>query len=205
MMPRRLRLPLNLEMKVLCLMFSDKRWMSWCWCLAVLFPAVLARGSETNDLSGKWIQPFALKDQYGVSHQISFPRTNLLVLTVADWKGSKQVRDWIAPLETRYRQRIDYCGIADLTKVPSFLRGLVRAEFKKRYKYPVMLDWRGNIVKRFDYRKDRVELLVVSRRGLVLVCSSGPADSDKLRRVNQAIEHALGAVGTTEKDDGRQN
>lgn len=63
----------------------------------------------------------------------------------------------------------------------------------------------AKVVRRFDCRKDQVELFVVNRRGAVLVHASGPADLEKLRRVNQATEHALTAPGPTSRSTGKSD
>src|SRR3954469_2894852 len=104
---------------------------------------VSAHCAGTN--STPTVAPFELTDQYGASHAISFPRTNLILLTVADQKGAADVNSWILPLKERYSSRIEIMGIADVHKVPPFLRGMVQGRFKKAWTYPIMLDWSGRI------------------------------------------------------------
>ena len=58
----------------------------------------------------------ALHDQYDAPQKLSFPTTNITVLTIADRKGSEKVDGWIAALKPRYAGRIDLRGLADISR-----------------------------------------------------------------------------------------
>ena len=137
------------------------------------------------------ISDLKLKDQYDRIQKLTFPRTNLTVLTVADQKGAEQIGSWIAPIKERFAQRIDYAGIADVAKAPSLLRGLVKSKFKKRYTYPVMLDWSGITVKQFGCEKDKASLFLIHRDGTVLLHMSGIANNSSLEKLFETIELIL--------------
>ncbi len=153
--------------------------------------AITPRASETNSSPSQPIAPFELADQYETLHRLSFPRPTVMVLMVADHKGSEQIDGWIAQLKPRYGKRIEIEGVADVGKVPPFLRGLVRSKFRKVRPYPVMLDWTGQVAKGLAYEQGQVTLMVISRKGALLLRLSGPSNPTKLNQAFEIIDRAL--------------
>ena len=162
------------------------------WLLAGVFPGAV--GAELSPLGPEKAAAFELKDQFDVAHSISFPRTNLIVLMIADRKGSEQIHSWTAPLSGRYAGHIDIAGVADVSQVPFVLRGFVQAKFKKHYAYPVMLDWTGRITKNFRYENGQAGVFLIRGDGTVLMHLSGMADAEKIRRAEAVIDQALPAT-----------
>lgn len=99
---------------------------------ALLQLATVGAAPATPPHSEPVLASFELRDQYDIAHKISFPTTHITVMTVADKKGSEQIDGWIAPLKERFGGRIAIEGVADMSKVPGFLRSMVREKFKKR-------------------------------------------------------------------------
>jgi len=158
----------------------------WSLISAASLPG-FTNAAETGPAPRK-VKAFALKDQYDAPHMISFPGTNVLVMTVADRNGSEQVEGWIAPLKKRYAGRIDIMGIADLGKVPRPLRGLVQSKFKQQHVHPVMLDWSGEVAGSFGYAKNEVSLFVIHRDGTELLHLSGATSEEKLKQVFTVLD-----------------
>lgn len=131
---------------------------------------------------------FELKDQHQQTHRITFPRTNLMILTVADQKGSKQVAAWVRPLKARFPEGLPIEGVADVSIVPGFLRPLVRREFKSRFEHPVMLDWSGEVVQRLRCAPDVANVFLVATNGAVLWQHCGPVETNRLAELIQLIE-----------------
>ncbi|MBT9546551.1 MAG: hypothetical protein IV090_14270 [Candidatus Sericytochromatia bacterium] len=73
---------------------------------------------------------FSLKDQKGISSLIQFPKNKITVLVFADREGAAQMEKWIQPLYAKYTDQIDIHGIADLSAVPRFARGILKALFQ---------------------------------------------------------------------------
>lgn len=93
-----------------------------------------------------------LRDQYDSPQRLVFPATNVVVLTLADKKGSEQVDGWVAALKSRYAGRIELRGLADVGGVPGWLRGKVRKKFQETRAYPVMMDWSGKVCAEFGFQ-----------------------------------------------------
>jgi hypothetical protein len=132
-----------------------------------------------------------LPDQFEVRHQLSFPATNLLLLTIADHKGSEQIAGWVAPVKNRYGPRLAISGIADVSAVPGWMRGVVRKKFRQRQSYPVMLDWSGATVKAFATVPDCVNVFLVDERGRILKRFTGEAQAGALTELYATIDQAL--------------
>lgn len=158
---------------------------------ALLLWAAVCAAPATPTNSEPVLAPFALRDQYDISHKISFPATNVTVMTVADKKGSEQIDGWIAPLQERYGARIAIEGIADVSKVPRLLRSMVREQFKKRCAYPVMLDWDGPASRGFNCHKDEANVFVIDRDGRITGHFTGATNEVALRALFVDVDLAL--------------
>ena len=132
-----------------------------------------------------------LHDQYDAPQKLSFPTTNVTVLTIADKKGSEQIDGWVVELKKRYAGHIALSGIAEVGGVPSLMQGMVRKKFQKLHTYPVMMDWSGVVVKHFNPQKDCANVFVIDAQGRILKRFSGAAGEESLRELYEAIDHAL--------------
>ena len=132
-----------------------------------------------------------LHDQYDAAQFLSFPGTNVVVLTIADKKGSEQIDDWVAALRPRYGGRIEIRGLADVAGVPGFLRGKIRKKFQESRSYPVMLDWTGDVCASFGFQPGVANVLVIARNGNILERVAGPAHESALKQLFQGIDTAL--------------
>ncbi len=132
-----------------------------------------------------------LNDQFEVPQTLSFPTTNLTLLTIADHKGSEQIAGWIAPVKQRYGTGVDIRGIADVSPVPRLLRGMIRRQFQKAQSYPVMLDWSGDVVKAFTYVPDKVNVLVIDGGGRIVIRLTGEVNATSLQELYDVLDRAL--------------
>jgi hypothetical protein len=134
---------------------------------------------------------FTLNDQHQTAHHYQFPRSKISVLIFADYAGSAQLENWIRPLFERYRERIAIDGVADLSKVPKLLRGMVRTAFRDRLERSVMLDWSGTVSTEYDYQQGRANVFVIDHSGRILLKVIGAVSDTKLQRVQNAIDQQL--------------
>lgn len=132
-----------------------------------------------------------LHDQFNVVDKLSFPATKVTILTIADWKGSRQVSGWVMPVKQQFGARIDIRGIADLSCVPRPLRDLVQRRFRAAQTYSVMMDWTGRAVKLFAYAPGKVDVLVLDQRGRIVYRAAGEADARAVHELCSAIGQAL--------------
>lgn len=157
-------------------------------CLPVLCRSV---GAEASKVPSHAPAPLELRDQYDAAQRLAFPSANVIVLTVADKTGSKQIDGWVTALKTRYSGRIELRGLADVGGVPRFLRGMVRKRFQETRPYPVMMDWSGNVCSQFGFQPGVANVLVMARDGAIQMSFAGPAREPALKIVYAAIDGAL--------------
>lgn len=154
-------------------------------CCLLAFECAAA-GESTNAVCGS----FELSDQFGAPHKISFPRTNVVVLTIADKKGNDEVDGWVAAVKERSGGRVVICGIADVGSVPGPLRDFVRKKFQKARTHPVMMDWDGRIIGGFKPQKEHANVYVIDCQGCVTLHLAGAAKPESLKELFVAIDHA---------------
>ena len=91
-------------------------------CLAVTCQCGASEASKPPAQAPTSIE---LHDQYDLPQRLAFPSTNIVVLTIADRKGSEQIDGWVTALKSRCAGRFDIRGLADVGGVPGWLRGKV--------------------------------------------------------------------------------
>jgi peroxiredoxin len=136
---------------------------------------------------------FELRDQFGKTLRYSFPKERVSVLTFGDRKGSTQIEGWVRPIYDRYQNRVDLHGVAVLTSVPSLFHGFARRQFRKQVKYPVLLDFKGDVARGYGYEKDKANVLVIDRDGRIALKITGAATGDGLSRVYGEVDRLLAA------------
>lgn len=116
---------------------------------------------------------FALKEQYDKTQTYRFPRETMSVVFFADYTGSGQLEAWIRPLYDRYEKSIGIYGVADLSAVPGFMRGLVARAFRTQLQYPVMFDWHGTVSRSYEAQSGQAICISSIPRGALCCTSSG--------------------------------
>lgn len=161
-------------------------------CLVLLPDGVCGRVSLFSSTSkGRKAPAFSLKDQYDKRQDYQFPRDRVSVLAFGDREGAGQIESWVRPLYERYGEKVDIRGVAVLSSVPSPARGIVRRIMKRQVKYPVMLDWNGEVSRNYAYRGGRAGLFVIDRQGHILLETEGAADAAALARVFAQIDRLV--------------
>jgi len=134
---------------------------------------------------------FQLTDQESKPRIYRFPKAKVTVMTVADHKGSEQLASWIQPIRDRYETRIDIDGIADVSIVPKVFHGMVRDTFRKKLTYSVMLDWEGDVVKQFAYKKGVANIYLIDHAGRIVKQMAGPASDAGAQELFQEIDRVI--------------
>ena len=166
-------------------------------------PGAMMPGSVTREVMAAPERPaerakeFRLEDQFGRTLHYRFPKKKVSVLTFGDWQGSKQVEGWVRPIYQRFGGSIDIHGVAVLSALPSIFRDFVRGQFAEKIKYPVLLDWEGDVSEGYGYQSDSACLVVIAPSGEIVLRICGAATPARLKRVSAEIER-LTAVSAQE-------
>lgn len=137
---------------------------------------------------------FGLRDQNNRYKEVNFPSDRPVMLIFGDRNGAGQIGGWSQPVYTEYSSRIYLFGVASLSGVPSYARGLVRRLIKQQTSFPVLLDWGGLVAGRLGYEKNRAFVVLVRQDGSIVSKRSGPATSDAVRDLKAEIDKLLSVL-----------
>lgn len=155
-------------------------------CLLVSNPAMANYRNNKEKAS-----EFSLKDQFGAVYDYKFPREKVSILAFGDKDGAEQLESWIKPLVEKYDTKLDIQGIAELSAVPSLARGIVRSMIKKKSKFPVMLDWKGDVSKSYKYEKKKANIILIDKDGAIIFKDTDAANAEKLDKLYKEIDKLL--------------
>ena len=93
----------------------------------------------------------------------------------------------------RYKESVRLEGVAELSAVPGFMRGMVRALFRKKVEYPVLLDWSGKVSQGYAYEKGEVNLFVLRHDGAICLKAIGAVTPRTLQLVTDQIDRLMAA------------
>ena len=139
-----------------------------------------------------------LHDQFDSPQRLSFPATNVAVLTIADKTGAEQVDAWIAAIKPRFASRVEIRGLADVSRIPAFLRGKVRKKFQQTRQYPVMMDWSGEVCAKFKFQPGVANLLLIARDGSIVGRWTGIATPAAVSELSAVLDRALDSATASE-------
>jgi hypothetical protein len=162
----------------------------WRFVISLLLALlVITSNGISNELMKA--KSFSLKDQFGNSHELKFPREKITVLAFADRSGSDQLEGWIRPLYQRYREKIDIYGVAELSAVPMIARGFVRSVIRKSSNYPIMLDWEGKVSSDNKYEIGKANIYVIDEKGRIQIKKVGAVNDKDLNDLFSKIDYLL--------------
>ena len=162
------------------------RIFGWGFLSMLIIFAIAADGTAQPRVGN-----FGLKDQNDRYTAVNFPSDRPVVLIFGDRKGSGQREGWSTPLGKRYDEKAYIFGIASLSGVPSYARGLVRRLIRRQTAYPVLLDWGGKVAGPLGYRSGKAMVVVVAKNGTVLTTKYGAVSEPELRAVNSELDNQL--------------
>lgn len=152
-------------------------------------PAWLAEAAEPASPLTQ-VKGFALHDQFGQTHRVQFPRTNLMLLVVADREGSAQIDAWVQPLRQRYSNALEIAGVADVAAAPRWMSNSITRRFQREQQQPVLLDWSGAVCRELRPRKGQANLFLLNPDGRIRHRWTGAANRANTQQVFDAIDQA---------------
>jgi len=135
-----------------------------------------------------------LQDQFKNTHRHSFPESKPMVLLVADRKGYGSLAPWVKSARALAADESIVLGIADVRRVPAFLRGKVRRKFEEGQDYPILLDWHGDVLENLRPTRGVANTYLIRPDGHVVLHLSGEATDAKLKLLRSEIEQCGAAV-----------
>ncbi len=159
--------------------------------ILIIFVVLLsaAAGAESALINAK-APAFSLLDQN--DHEINLRQLEgkVVVLIASDKDGLKQNPAWRKALTERYGERIFIQGVADLRKVPFFLKASFKREFQKE-PHSIILDWKGEIFKSYGLAENFANIILIDKKGYVRYLHSGSAEQGAVNALFREIDRAL--------------
>ena len=153
--------------------------------LFVLSP-MTTEGSQSITLNSK-APDFLLKDQHDKAVNLRQLEGRLVVLIASDRDGRAQNDLWGRKIRERYKDKITIFGIADLRKVPFFMRGKIKEGFKKD-EVSILLDWDGRVFGAYWLAERVSNIILIDKKGYIKYIYSGYASKDAVERLFKEID-----------------
>lgn len=161
------------------------------WLFVSLIAAVVWAAQATPKLD------FALEDQFGATHTDEDCGGAVVVLLGGDRKGSAYIDDWGSALHRALASELDkgtVCsvGFAHLKGAPFFVKKKIVKSFPNNPEAWTLLDWKGEIAKKWGAEKDAANLYVFDRGGgLVFQISLRDFEQVQFDHIVEAIQTAM--------------
>ncbi|MEL6822692.1 MAG: hypothetical protein AAFP70_13095 [Calditrichota bacterium] len=134
-----------------------------------LFSALLLIGSSLQ-AQNKLIS-FELKDQFDTTYTHQDFDDQVLIAVLSDKKGSDYNERWsLAILDSlgEDSDEVRFLPVADMRKVPFFVRGLVKKFFPKDPEVWILLDWKGQFAKTYEQVEKSCNIILFDRNSEVV-------------------------------------
>ena len=127
--------------------------------------------SETAPKVGDTAPDWTLQDAEEKEHSLKKLRGKVVFLIMGNRKIRKEDDKWAAAFQQAYgenEQVVAYI-IGDLRSVPGFIpKGFIRSQLKKNPPaVKFLLDWKGEVHKRYQTEKKKPTLYLISQEGII--------------------------------------
>ena len=174
---------------------------SLCIGCALFVFATAHVGAEPTQEKRPQAPSVKLEDQYGATHEYTFPRERVLLVTIAGRESSKDMDSWLKALHKAYDGKIDFQGIADLSAMPYISRNFVRASLRTTSTRSFICDCSAYVFPGFGADSAVANVLVVSPDGSIRHHAKGAMTDAALREVRAALDRFLVADSIPGSDE----
>ncbi|MCB0710787.1 MAG: hypothetical protein KDD67_00505 [Ignavibacteriae bacterium] len=141
---------------------------------------------------GSPVPTFSIEDQYEKTWKTSNYSGKPALYVVCDRDAYDYVENWTKKLVPKYKENIHFVPVADVTSVPGFLKGYIRGRFKDEFKYPVLMDWEGILVKGLNMKAGHPTLVLTDGSGIVKYRAWGKGSDDEVTKLEKKIKDLVG-------------
>ncbi|MCX6140747.1 MAG: hypothetical protein NTX15_07970 [Candidatus Kapabacteria bacterium] len=113
------------------------------------------------------------------------------VIVMSDRSGSDYTDKWAKPLANRFKDRVQYVAIADVSAVPGFIKGLVRGKFKDAFTNSILLDWDGHVCEYYLMQSGLPNVLFIDSEGTVRLHTWGKGAQEHVDAFAENVERIL--------------
>jgi len=140
--------------------------------ILALLGGVASLSEEAPPKIGDTAPDFTLQDAEEKEHSLKKLRSKVVFLIMGNRKIRKEDDKWAEAFQKDYRQNAQVLAyiIGDLRSVPGFIpKRFIRGQLKKNPP-PVkfLLDWKGEVHKRYQTEKEKPTLYLISQKGTIV-------------------------------------
>ncbi len=160
--------------------------------LLVLMISVVVVGAGDDKAIGKTALEFVLPDQF--EQEWAWEKHwkgKHTVMVLSDRSGSDYTNNWTKPLYERFKDRVQFVAIADVSSVPGFIKGLVRDKFKEAFTNSILMDWEGDVCEYYMMQSGLPNVLYLDAKGIVRLHTWGKGSKDHLDAFATNVERSL--------------
>ncbi|MEY3385576.1 MAG: hypothetical protein RIR53_387 [Bacteroidota bacterium] len=141
---------------------------------------------------GKRAKEFVLLDQYEKEWSwVKNCKGRPTVMVMSDWKGSDYTAAWTDPLVARFKDKVQFVALADVSMAPGFLEGYLRSRFRDAYKTPILLDFDGDVFEYYKFTSGVPNVLFIDASGTVRLHTWGKGTTESVNAVIESISKFL--------------
>jgi peroxiredoxin len=138
---------------------------------------------------------FVLQDVEEKEHNLKKLRGKVVFLIMGNRKIRKEDDKWAEAFQKDYRESSQVIAfiIADMRSVPGFIpKGFIRSQLKKNPP-PVkfLLDWKGEVHKRYHTEKKKPTLYLISQKGTIVFHRKADFKPEVYAELKKEIEKLL--------------
>ena len=170
-----------------------------------MFVSFANEKAETGPLKvGDTASDFLLQDVEEKEHSLKKLQGKVVFLIMGNRKIRKEDDKWAEAFQKDYRENTDVVAyiIGDLRSVPGFIpKGFIRDQLKKNPP-PVkfLLDWKGEVHKRYQTDKEKPNLYLISQKGTIVFHQKADFKPEIYTELKNEIDKLLAIV--TNKNKG---
>lgn len=140
---------------------------------------------------GQKLPTFTMEDQNSKEIQSSMYKGKHVLLFLADRAGSKLTPNFTKVLEPKFRGKVTFVAVANVSSVPFFLKGFIRGKFRENYSYTVLMDWDGELWEHFSCKDDVTTVVHIDPNGTAKFKLSGTGTDKEIEQIQSYLDAVL--------------
>ncbi len=165
----------------------------------IFFGVLVAFANEKSETAppkvGDTAPDWTLQDAEEKEHRLKKLRGKVVFLIMGNRKIRKEDDKWAEAFQKEYgenEQVVAYI-IGDLRSVPGFIpKGFIRGQLKKNPPaVKFLLDWKGEVHKRYRTEKKKPTLYLISQKGTIAFHRKANFDSETYAELKKEIDRLL--------------
>lgn len=111
-----------------------------------------------------------------------------VLYVLCDLDAYDHVDNWTKELVPKYKSKIHFVPVADVSTVPGLIKGYVRGKFKDEFDYPILMDWEGVLVKALGMKAGYPTLVITKADGTMTYHAWGKGSTKQIERLEKKLK-----------------